>query len=75
MTRYKCTACDHIGLDPLFEPGEPPDPDRWGNLRFGYKCPECGARATVVDTRYGATGYDGLTPVDDRGHPTADRDA
>lgn len=52
MTRLNmalaCRNCGHAGLKPMFDPDEPPDPDRHGNRRAAHSCPSCGARGSIA---------------------------
>lgn len=43
----RCLTCDEIGVE-MAGGTEPPDPDRHGNQRVGFKCERCGAQGTVV---------------------------
>lgn len=41
-------ACGWRGVELLDDPDHPPDPDRYGNRRSRYRCPDCGDTATLV---------------------------
>lgn len=46
-----CNArCEFLG-----DPENPPDPDRWGNLRTPHRCVACGERTTVVHGPHGGS--------------------
>jgi hypothetical protein len=37
------------------DPTGPPDPDRWGNRRWLYRCPVCGHRGSVLTDQSGGS--------------------
>jgi hypothetical protein len=41
-------ACGFPVTERLGSDDDPPDPDRYGNRRVPYRCPDCGDRATLV---------------------------
>jgi len=54
-------ACRYIG-----HPDHPPDPDRYGNMRYTHKCNFCGERTTVlVPPHGGMVVEDGFSEEDD----------
>jgi rubredoxin len=60
----RCDDCGWVGLVGLFDPDEPPDPDRHGNRRSNYRCPDCGADASAVWSQREPPLIDGATLVD-----------
>jgi len=50
---FVCEECGTVGMEPLGNPEEPPDPDRHGNRRYPFKCPECDQRGTLLTARHG----------------------
>lgn len=54
----RCLSCGLTGLESTFSPDGPPDPDRHGNRRYTYRCPNCDVKCTLLQARHGGSMVD-----------------